>query len=72
MELLDIKEGRLEHVIIKALTGSKDSISYKTKQDLYDQLFDNALDKLKQAFSKMHYEAYFDKINNHFDDTLNR
>lgn len=35
---------------------------------MFDTLFNNALSKLEDTFSEMHYEVYFDKIANHFDE----
>lgn len=49
-ELLEIKYGRVEHVIIKALTGSRSSVGFKAKQEMFDQLFKDALNKVLYKF----------------------
>jgi hypothetical protein len=68
LELLEIKDGQLEHIIEHSLSESTKTLTFSEKQKLFDDLFNDALAKLEETFSEKHYEAYFDKIANHFDD----
>jgi hypothetical protein len=68
LELLEIKDGQLEHIVEHSLSGSTKTLTFSEKQKLFDDLFNDALAKLEETFSEKHYEVYFDKIANHFDD----
>ena len=59
----------LEHAITRALAGGSKSLGFTAKQDLFESLFNNALAKLEETFTEKHYEMYFDKIANHFDES---
>ena len=43
-------------------------LALQKNSNLFDKLFNSALGKLEETFTALHYEVYFDKIANHFDD----
>ncbi|CAI2370746.1 unnamed protein product [Moneuplotes crassus] len=68
LELLNIEEHDLEHTIGELFSTTSSILTYSQKQQIFEDLFSDALSKLEETFSEKHYEIYFDKIANHFDD----